>query len=157
MISLEDHEWKLKLWDQDDKYVVVLHCSKCSKDFGGKSGEHSKDKVTNLFSNFQICIMSVQHICNWCQWKGVDWCHHHQSATRGKAMILTARDHKQLIHERIIITETINEGVASNQQLFLLVGDLDAEDVQCFWFKLKCTYCANCFQLCLPKKTCWRI
>lgn len=54
LISLEDHEWKLKSWYQDGKYVVVLHCSECSKDFGGKSGVHSKDRVTNLFSNFQI-------------------------------------------------------------------------------------------------------
>ena len=50
LISLEDHDWKLKSWDQDNEYVLILYCFECAKDFGGKTGLHSKDKVTNIFS-----------------------------------------------------------------------------------------------------------
>ena len=53
LISLEDHDWKLKSWDQDNEYVVILHCLESAKDFGGKKGMHSKDMVTNIFFKFK--------------------------------------------------------------------------------------------------------
>lgn len=86
--------------------------------------------VTNLFSNFlKNYIVNVQHIHNWHQWRGVDWCHYHQLGTRGKVVIWMVGDYKRLVHEGITIVEKVNEVVANNWQLFLLVVDEDPQDV----------------------------
>lgn len=95
-IFLDDHKWCLKSYNQHDKAIMILHCLKCRKDFGRIDGQHTKDRVSNLFSNFRKShIMSNQHIRSWCLKKGVDWCNHPQSLSKGKnTVILTAEDHR---------------------------------------------------------------
>ncbi|KAH9560196.1 hypothetical protein CY35_06G094100 [Sphagnum magellanicum] len=43
-ISLDDHLWSLKSWDQNGRCIVKFWCGKCCKEFGGVSGDHSKGK-----------------------------------------------------------------------------------------------------------------
>ena len=89
--SLEDHEWGLKSYNHHGKAVIIVYCMECKKDFGGTDGQHTKDLISNLFSNFRKShIMSNQHIRSWCFRIGVDWCNHPQSIAKGKnAIILT--------------------------------------------------------------------
>jgi hypothetical protein len=44
-ISLDDHLWSLKSWDQNGIGIVKLWCGKCCKGFGGISGDHSKSSI----------------------------------------------------------------------------------------------------------------
>ena len=61
-ITLEDHIWMLKHWDQNGVPIVKLWCKECKKPFGGDSRDRTKTGVTNLFSNFKKShIMSVGH------------------------------------------------------------------------------------------------
>ena len=53
LIDLEDHKWKLKSWDLNGILVVKVYCGECDKDFGGTSGDHSKNTIHNLFTNFK--------------------------------------------------------------------------------------------------------
>lgn len=72
-ITLEDHIWMLKSWDQNGVAVVKLWCEECKKSIGGDSGDHTKAGVTNLFSNFKKShIMSVGHAKNYCRCKGIE-------------------------------------------------------------------------------------
>jgi hypothetical protein len=86
LISLEDHIWTLKSFDNNNVGVVKLQCGECQKDFGGGSGDHSKSTIHNLFSNFKKShIMSNAHIRNWCRRKGIPWIEHPQfSVQKGK-------------------------------------------------------------------------
>ena len=84
-LFLEDHNWCLKSYDSHSKAIVILHCLEYKKEFGGTDGHHSKDRVSNLFSNFRKShIMSNQHIRKWCLRKGLDWCNHPQSIAKSK-------------------------------------------------------------------------
>jgi hypothetical protein len=53
LIDLEDHEWKLKLWDLNGIPVVKVYCGECDKDFRGTNGDYSKNTIHNLFANFK--------------------------------------------------------------------------------------------------------
>jgi len=64
-ISLDDHLWSLKSWDQNGRCIVKFWCGKCCKEFGGVSGDHSKFFINNLFGNFKKShIMSFVHVQN---------------------------------------------------------------------------------------------
>jgi ribosomal protein S27E len=153
-ISLEDHNWSLKSWDQDGVGVLKVYCEECCKDIGGGSGGHTKITAPNLFSNFRKShLMSNGHIHSWCRRKGVDFCNHPQSvAPKGKTVILTAADHKGLIDEGVKVVDGVNQSVFSDPLPFVVVGDPNCVEVKSFWFKVKCTYCGDFFQLCPPKR-----
>jgi hypothetical protein len=62
-ISLDDHLWSLKSWDQNDIVIVKLWSRERCKEFGGVSGDHSKSSINNLFGNFKKShIMSFVHV-----------------------------------------------------------------------------------------------
>ena len=152
-IALEDHSWSLRSWDESGVGIVKLYCDECRKDFGSNTGEHTKPGVTNLFANFKKShIMSLSHIKNWCRKKGVDFYNHPQSAVKGKAVILTVEDHRRLVKEGAQILEVVNTSANSDRPPFLLIGDPESADVKSFWFKVKCSFCGDIFQLCPPKK-----
>lgn len=154
-VSLEDHIWHLKTWDQHKVAVVKLHCAECVVDFGGDTGEHSKDSVRNLFSNFKKShIMSSKHIRNWCRRKGLDFANHPQStAKKGKPVVLTVSDHKRLVQEGLEILQGVNNNIGGGRPTFEVVGDTESDNVRCFFVKVKCTFCSGSFlQLCPPKK-----
>ena len=48
--------------------------------------------------------------------------------------------------------DDVNLDANSERPLFQVIGDPDSSKVKSLWFKMKCTYCSNFFQLCLPKK-----
>lgn len=63
-VSLEDHSWSLKRWDQKGAGVVVSYCVECWKDFEDNTEKHRKAAIANLLSNFKKCyMMSASHIC----------------------------------------------------------------------------------------------
>jgi len=59
-ISLDDHIWSLKSSDQNGIGIVKLWCGKCSKEFGGISGDHSKSSINNFFGKSHK--MSFVHV-----------------------------------------------------------------------------------------------
>ncbi len=63
-ISLDDHLWSLKSWDQNGIGIVKLLCGKCCKEFGGLVDDHSKSSINNLFGNFK-----KSHKCHLCMFK----------------------------------------------------------------------------------------
>jgi hypothetical protein len=134
---------------------VVLFCRECKKDFGGIDGQHTKERISNLFSNFKKShIMSNQHIKSWCLRKGLDWCNHPQSIAKGKKIvILTSEDHKQLVIEAIDILNGVNDSIDPNKQTFEVIGgDVHSTELKSFWWKSKCVTCNDIFSLCPPKK-----
>jgi hypothetical protein len=55
-ISLEDHNWSLKSWDQDRVGVVKVYCEEWCKDFGGGSSFHTKSPLIVYFHIFSRAI-----------------------------------------------------------------------------------------------------
>lgn len=85
-ISLNDHDWCLKSYNRYNKLVIVFNCQEC-KDFGGIDNQHSKERVSNLFSNFRKShVMSNQLIWSWCLQKDLDWCNYPQSVAKGEKL-----------------------------------------------------------------------
>ena len=48
-MSMEDHDWSLRSWDQNGARVVKLYCGECWSLIGGSMGKHTKNSVTNFF------------------------------------------------------------------------------------------------------------
>ena len=154
-VSLEDHDWCLKSYDNHGKGIVIIYCLECKKDFGGIDGQHTKDRVSNLFSNFKKShIMSNLHIRSWCAKKGLDWCNHPQSIVKGKkTMILTTEDHRRLVLEGVDILKRVNNELDPNRETFELVGgDPHATELKSSWWKTKYVVCNELYTLCPPKK-----
>ena len=106
------------------------------KDFGGTDGQHTKDQISNLYFNFRKShIMSNQHIRSWCSRKGVDWCNHPQSITKGKkTIILTTEDHRQFVLEGVDIFNFVNDSLDPTRKTFELIrGDPHSSDLKSFW------------------------
>ena len=146
-IFLEDHEWDLKSYDCHGKPIVVLDCREC-KDFGGIDGQHTKGRISNLFSNFKINhIMSNQHIRSWCLRKWLDCYNHLQSIAKGKKfVILTLENHKQLVREAINILNGVNDSIDPNKHTFEVIGgSVDTTELKSFWWKSKCVACEDIF------------
>jgi len=96
-VSMEDHEWELRSWDQGGVGVVKLFCLECRVPIGGSIGKHTKNTVTNLFSNFRKShLNSVGHVRNYCRKKGVDLANHPQAgSSRSNPVVITSGDHKK--------------------------------------------------------------
>jgi hypothetical protein len=124
--------------------ILKVFCKKCGKNFGGGTGDHTKNGVNNLFSNFKKShIMRIGHIKKWHARKGVDFLNHPQSvAAKGKPVILTATDHKRLVSEGLETLKTINDSI--DNKPFVLVGD---PEVKSFWFKVRCIFYGDFFSL----------
>ena len=116
----------------NDIKVLKVHNVECNKDFGSSTRDHSKSSVDNLFMNFKKShLMSVVHIKNWCQRKGIQFEDHLQSqAGKGKIVVLTPIDHKRLVLDGIEILDALNEDIGREKKTFDVIKDLISEEVQ---------------------------
>lgn len=154
LVSMEDHGWSLRSWDQGGAPVVKLYCNECRNFIGGSTGKHTKNTVTNLFSNFRKShLNSNGHIRNYCRQRGVEFANHPQAGTtRANPVTITGADHKRLVEEGIGVMDTVNDSIDSSKPTFQLVGDPDEALMKSYWFKVKCLVCPReVFQLCPPK------
>lgn len=153
-VSLDDHEWILKSWDQDGVGIVKLHCVECRKDCGSDSGNHNNSVVAILFSNFKNShLASTQHIRNWCRKHNVSFFDHPASVVgKEKPVPLSPSKHKELIDEGASIVRDVNLGLLPGVLPFTVVGDVEIPNPKSFWFKVKCPYCRDLLSLCPPKK-----
>jgi hypothetical protein len=153
-VCMEDHIWYLKSMDQNKVAVVKLHCGECGKDFGSVAGDHSKGTVHNLFTNFKKShVVSTSHIKNWCRRKGVRFEDHPQSqAARGKPVVLTLANYKHLVLKGIEIMDAMNASIGDDQKPFVVIGDLESDELQSFLFRVKCNACRDYFVFCPPRK-----
>jgi len=69
----------------------------------------------------------------------------------GKTILLTNEDHKRALIRGIGMV-SINTPLVVNEQPFVLVGDPESLQLKTFWYKIRCTFCNDFFQLCPPKK-----
>ena len=95
--AMDDHVWSLRSWDQDGVAVVKLFCGECRSFIGGNTSKHSKNTVSNLFSNFRKShLISARHIHSYCCLKGMKFHDHPQSgSSRSNPIELTVVDHKK--------------------------------------------------------------
>ena len=147
---MSDHDWWLKTFDLNGNGVVKLWCGECRKDCGGGSKDHTKAHIDNLFNNFRRShIVSTGHVRNFCAAKGVDFDNHLLSKSRdGRSAVVTPEDHKRLIAEGVDIVGSANATLPSGHKHFTILGNLEAKDTRCYWFKVKCQYCRDLFVLC---------
>ena len=98
--------------------------------------------------------MSVGHAKNYCRRKGIEWKDYPQSGPKkgGKVLIFTAEDHKCLVKEGLELVAIVNAKSDSERPPFVVGGDVNLNQVKCFWLKVKCTYCFDFYQLCPLKK-----
>lgn len=151
-LNLQDNLWHLRSWDDGEVSVVKLHCGECKKEFGGQSGDHSKAAIHNLINNFKVShIVSTIHAKAWCRRKGVSYDDHPQDKS-GRAIVLTASDHKAAVQEGLGILQSVNDGVSAIAVTFVVVGDTESEIMKSFWYKVRCTVCGDMFVLCPSKK-----
>ena len=116
--------------------MVKLHCGECKKAFGGYPGNHSKLAIYNLMNNFKVShVVSTLHATTWCRRKGVNYNDHLQDNS-GKAVVLTAADHRALVEEGQSILCRVNDRVSDDSGAFVLVGDADIETMKSFWYKV---------------------
>jgi hypothetical protein len=59
---------------------------------------------------------------------------------------------ERAIIKGIGIIEFVNAPFVEDEKPFVLVGDLKSSELKSFWYKVRCTFCNNFFQLCPPKK-----
>ncbi len=153
-MSIDDHMWCLKSWDQDGSAIVKLYCGECSKLYGSNEGDHNKITIANLFANFsKKHLVSAGHIKNWCRRKGLDYNSHPQSESKDKVTILTAADHKRLVEEGVTIMDLINDSVEPDRSPFSLIGDRHSPHMRSFWMKVKCNFCGDFFYFVLQRRT----
>jgi hypothetical protein len=82
----------------------------------------------------------------------VDFYAHLQSiAFKEKTILLTNEDHKRALIESIGMV-SLNTPFVVNEQPFVLVGDPESLQLKKIWYKIRCTFCNDFFQLCPPKK-----
>jgi len=153
-VALSDHDWWLKSFDLNGSGVVKLWCGECKKDCGGGSNNHTKAHIDNLFNNFRRShIVSAAHVRNFCATKNVDFEEHPQSQQKnGRPIILTPEDHKRMIAEGVEIVQSVNGTLPDGHKEFTVLGNLQAEDTRCYWFKVRCQYCRDVMVLCPVKK-----
>ena len=153
-VAMSDHEWWLKTFDLNGSGVVKLWCGECKKDCGGGSTDHTKAHIDNLFNNFRRShIVSAAHVRNFCAAKNIDFDNHLQSQSQnGRPITLTPEDHKRMIREGADIVQTVNASLPVGHKHFTILGNLQAEDTRCYWFKVKCLYCRDMMVLCPLKK-----
>ena len=98
--------------------------------------------------------MSNLHIWSWCWQKGISFANHLQYvAPKGKHVVMTITNHKRAVEEGSTLLEEINNEVDDNSKNpFVIIGDPTPEDLKSFWFKPRCMYCGDFFQLWPPRK-----
>jgi hypothetical protein len=57
-----------------------------------------------------------------------------------------------VVQEEIKIINILNCEILGEKKPFVVIGDLGSKDLKTFWFKVKCTYCGEYYQLCPPVK-----
>ena len=57
-----------------------------------------------------------------------------------------------MIREGADIVQTVNASLLVGHKHFTILGNLQAEDTRCYWFKVKCLYCRDMMVLCPLKK-----
>ena len=154
-IAMDDHDWWLKSFDLNGNGVVKLWCAECQKDCRGSSKEHTKSQIDNLFNNFRRShIVSTLHVRNYCAAKNINFEDHPQSTSRnGRPVTVIPEDHKTLITEGVQILDGVNASLPTGHKQFKVLGNLNAENNRCYWFKVKCPYCRELMVLCPPRKT----
>ena len=113
-----------------------------------------KSVVYNVFINFKKShLLTTLYIRAYYRQKGLNFADHPQSATaKGKNVIMTIVDHKEVVAEGMGILNTLNESRVEEDGLFVLVGNPAYECMKCWWYKVRCKVCGDLFQLCPAKK-----
>jgi hypothetical protein len=155
LVSLEDHAWYLKTWDEGEVGILKLHCIECSKDFGSWVWDHNTATVTNLFFNFKKSyINSTRHFKSYyCRRSEIFENHPTSMAPTGKTIQMTHKDHRRAVQLGLDIMEIVNANTFSKTKPFAVVGDANDDLVKSFWMKVRCTYCDEYFALYPPNKT----
>jgi hypothetical protein len=65
---------------------------------------------------------------------------------------MTLDDHKKAVSIALEIMNQANSTTESKKKPFVVLGDPNAVDVKCFWYKVRCIYCNDVLILYLPKK-----
>jgi hypothetical protein len=140
---LDDNLWYLKSWDENDVAIVKIHCGECVKDFGGIAGDYNSHAINNLFTNFRKThLHTTLHIRNLCRRQGLPYTDHPQSATpRGKAVILSASDHKNAVEQGMEVVKDVNNIVDAicGKKPFSAVDDSVSEGfrMRSYWIKVR--------------------
>jgi hypothetical protein len=157
-VSLDDNIWYLKSWDANGLGMVKIHCGECVKDFGGNTGEHNNHTISNFFANFRKHhLNTTAHIRSLCRRQGLPYTDHPMStAPKGKSIILSNGEHERLVREGTNIMEEVNDTAdgVDGKKPFYVVGDptSDGFKYRSYWFKIRCQFCGDFFQLYPPKK-----
>jgi hypothetical protein len=121
-------------------------------------GDHSNHSISNFFINFRKHHLRTNaHIRSLCRHQGLPYSDHPQFvAPKGKPLILSSADHKRLAQERTQIVEDVNDTVdiIDGKETYYIVGDLDSNGFMYhfYWFKVRCRFCGDFFQLYPTKK-----
>ena len=153
-VAISDHEWWLKSFDLNLNGVIKLWCRECKKDCRGGSSDHTKAYIDNLFNNFfKSHIMSAAHVRNFYAAKNIDFKEHPQSQSKnGWSVTLTLEDQKRMIGEGADSVKTVNATLLEGHKHFTVLGNLEAQDTRCQWFKIMCQYCRDLMVLCPVQK-----
>ena len=82
-ISLEDHRWSLKSWDENNVGIIKIICHECPREMEGTSRMHQKNNMNNMFSNFKKNhVGTAAHVKRFCKNRGLDFNNHPQSQAR---------------------------------------------------------------------------
>ena len=140
--------------DVNNVAILGLRREEHGKDFGFISGDHYKASVHNLFTNFKKShMLTISHMNNWCHYKGLWFEDHSQSeASKGKCIVITPQDHKRVVLKGIQILDDFNKDIDTENMTFIVIKDLQSEDVCSFWFKVKCVFYSKYFLLYPSKK-----
>ena len=128
------------------------------KDFGRNMGDHSNHSISNFFANFRkhhLCTNA--HNRSLSRHQGLPYSNHPQFvAPKGKLLILSSAYHECLAQERTQIVEDVNDmaNTIDGKEPYYIVGDLDSDGFEhrFYWFKLRCRFYRDFFQLCPLKK-----
>ena len=94
------------------------------------------------------------HMRHYCIAKNVNFEDHPQSATKnGRPITITPEDHRVLIARRAKIVDGVNASLPEGHKKFIVLENLNAEGIQCYWFKVKCMYNRELMVLCPLRKT----
>ena len=90
---------------------------------------------------------------NWRRWKGVPFDSIPQSqSTMQWPITITFTDHWQLVKDGVAVLDAFNATCPKDKEPFQLVGDADALELRCFWYKVRSLFYCDFFQIWPPKK-----
>ena len=139
-MDFDDHQWKLKTYDQHGVAVVKIFCGECMKEIGGINGEHSRSAIQIFFTNFKKShLQSAFCIRQWCKKKGILYSDLlRKEGTKMKPLFLTQEDHRHLVDEAVSILQSVNDSILLDDPLFVVVGDVRCSQLKSFWYKVCC-------------------